>query len=62
MSESSVSTSSSVDALIEEVSKTPLSKQGTVTQDGGMMEFIADDLTNMIKMSSPLSRTGKTTP
>jgi hypothetical protein len=57
MSESSMSTSSSVDALIEEVSRTPLSSQGTVSvNDDKMMEFVVTDLSNMIKLSSPMSQ------
>lgn len=56
---SDVSRSSSTAALIEEASKTPLTKQGTVTQEGDMIAFVADGLNDMIKMSSPISRTGK---
>ena len=61
-SESSVSEysrSSSTDALIEAVSSTPLHTQGTVTKDGEMIAFVAEGLTQMIKMSSPLTKSGK---
>ena len=47
--------SSSTDALIEAASSVPL--QGTITHDGDMVAFVAEDLNSMIKMSSPISRT-----
>ena len=46
------SRSSSMDALLE----TPLSMQGVVTREGDMMSFVAEGLTDMIKRSSPMSR------
>ena len=58
-SQSGYSGSSSTDALIEAASSVPL--QGTITHEGDMIAFVAEDLNSMIKMSSPLSRTdGKT--
>ena len=61
-SESSISgysRSSSTDALIEAASSTPLHVQGTVTREGDMVAFVAEGLTEMIKMSSPLTKKGK---
>ncbi len=52
------SRSSSMDALLEAASSTPLSTQGTLTMDGDMMSFVAEGLETMIKMSSPMSRQG----
>ena len=58
-SQSGYSCSSSTDALIEAAASVPL--QGTVTHEGDMIAFVAEDLNSMIKMSSPISRTdGKT--
>ena len=46
---------SSTDALIEAAASLPL--QGTITRDGDMIAFVAEDLNSMIKMSSPISKT-----
>lgn len=54
-SHSGYSCSSSTDALIEAVASVPL--QGTITRDGDMIAFVAEDLNSMIKMSSPILKT-----
>ncbi|ELT89444.1 hypothetical protein CAPTEDRAFT_167972 [Capitella teleta] len=41
-----------MDALLE----TPLSMHGTISKDGEMLSFVAEGLTDMIKRSSPMSR------
>ena len=50
---------SSTEALIEAASATPLRNQGTVTKEGDMIAFVAEDLMEKIRMSSPLTRKGK---
>ncbi|XP_063440251.1 dentin sialophosphoprotein-like [Mytilus trossulus] len=48
------------DSEFENIEETMLSKsmpQGTVTRKGDMIEFVADDLQEMIKRSSPLTQT-----
>ena len=49
------SRSSSMDALIEAASTTPLHTQGKVTREGDMVAFVNDSLQEMIKRSSPLT-------
>ena len=43
----------STEALIEAASNTPLHTQGTVIKEGEMIAFIAEDLSEKIRMSSP---------
>ena len=57
--DSLVTVANVTDALIEEAEKTPLHKQGSITRQGDMIAFVADGLNDMIKMSSPLSRTSR---
>lgn len=49
---------SSTEELIHTVSSTPLQAQGTVTKEGDLMNFVADDLAEKIKRSSPLTKKG----
>lgn len=56
---SSVHSYSSTEALIEAATSTPLHAQGTVDQDGEMIAFVAQDLAEKIRMSSPLTRSSR---
>ncbi len=47
-----------MDALIEAATSTPLQHQGTLTRQGDSLEFVAEDLDEKIRMSSPLSKRG----
>ncbi len=49
---------SSTEALIEAATVTPLHAQGNVTREGDMIAFVTEDLTEKIRMSSPLARKG----
>ena len=56
---SSVHSYSSTEALIEAATCTPLHAQGTVDQEGEMIAFVAQDLAEKIRMSSPLTRSSR---
>ena len=50
---------SSTEALIEAATSTPLHVQGKLTRQGDSVEFVAEDLDEKIRMSSPHSKRGK---
>ncbi|XP_013416974.1 BLOC-1-related complex subunit 6 [Lingula anatina] len=50
-------TEDAVDVL-DELAKTPLQSQGTVMKEGELVAFVADDLQQKIKLSSPCSKDG----
>ena len=50
------SISSMTERLLQAATSTPLQDQGVLTKDGDMIEFVAEDLTEKIRMSSPLSK------
>ncbi len=49
---------SSTEAIIEAATSTPLHAQGKITRQGDSIEFVAEDLTEKIRMSSPLNKKG----
>ena len=55
---SCVFSQSSTEALIEAATSTPLHVQGKLTRQGDSVEFVAEDLDEKIRMSSPLTKRG----
>ncbi|XP_074644744.1 uncharacterized protein LOC141901424 [Tubulanus polymorphus] len=49
-----------LESVIQAVTEIPLHEQGVLLKDGKMMSFVAEDLNEMIRMSSPLSRSSRT--
>ena len=57
--EQAVESTEESEPLLSDVTSTPLQQQGTVMQEGDMISFVAEDLQEKIKMSSPMSIKGK---
>ncbi|XP_064633024.1 uncharacterized protein LOC135491225 [Lineus longissimus] len=49
-----------LDNVIQAVTENPLHEQGLILKEGGMMAFVAEDLNELVKMSSPMSRGSRT--